>query len=312
MADFEWFRSFIAIYRHGSITAAAAERFMTQPALSRHLAALEAEIGEPLFVRKPRRVVPTERGKRLYNELVQAIDRLEAISARFRNEAAPQLRIGGPAAFIRHMLAGILPESGYRLSFTFGETGPLLDMLKAHELDVLVSTQYLPARGLTFAKLAEETFLLVASPDEPAVDESRLPESLEERAWIAYGSELPIIRRFWQEAFGTRPNIKPCLVVPDLPMMADLAAHGRGVTILPDYLVRERLARGTLTELWKPPKRAANELWLVFRSFEQSNERFMAWVNRVRSGMPSCRYKRNTGTFAPVSLRRDLAPQPCM
>lgn len=282
MADFEWFRSFIAIYRSGSISAAAAGRFMTQPALSRHLAALEAEIGEPLFVRTPRKMVPTDRGKRLYSELVQSVDRLEAVAAQFRRDAAPLLRIGGPAAFIQDVLMSRLPDGPYRLSFTFGETGPLLDMLKAHELDVLVSTQYLPSGGLVYAKLAGETFLLVGAPEEPPVDAARLPESLEERSWIAYGAELPMIRRFWQEAFGARPAIQPRWVVPDLRMMADLAEAGKGVTVLPDYLVRERLLRGTLRELWEPPKRASNELWLVFRSFEQTNGMFMEWVRRVR------------------------------
>lgn len=282
MADFEWFRSFIAIYRHGSISAAADSRFMTQPALSRHLAALEAEIGEPLFYRTPRKMIPTERGKRLYNELAQSVDRLEAVSARLaKRETAPLLHIGGPVAFIQEVLVHRLPADPYRLSFTFGETGPLLDLLKAHELDVLVSTQYLPAGGLIYAKLADETFLLAASRDEPDVDPSRLPESLEERSWIAYGPELPIIRRFWQEAFGVRPSFQPRYVVPDLRMMAELVEKGAGISVLPGYLVADRLKRGTMKELWVPPKRAGNELWLVYRSGEQANASFMEWVKRV-------------------------------
>src|SRR5690606_40980576 len=64
--DFEWYRSFVAIYRAGSVSAAAASRHLTQPALSQHLAALEAEVGEPLFHRRPRKMVPTERGIALY------------------------------------------------------------------------------------------------------------------------------------------------------------------------------------------------------------------------------------------------------
>ncbi len=51
MSDFEWFRSFVAIYRLGSVSMAAKYRMMTQPALSQHLANLEAEVGEPLFRR---------------------------------------------------------------------------------------------------------------------------------------------------------------------------------------------------------------------------------------------------------------------
>lgn len=100
MADFEWFRSFVAIYRHGSVSAAAASRYMTQPALSQHLAALEAEIGEPLFRRTPRRMVPTERAKLLYAQIAQAVDRLERVDDAFKLPGrAPVLRLGGPPAF---------------------------------------------------------------------------------------------------------------------------------------------------------------------------------------------------------------------
>lgn len=46
MVDFEWYRSFIAIYKHNSLSEAAKARIMTQPAMSQHLSALEAEVGE--------------------------------------------------------------------------------------------------------------------------------------------------------------------------------------------------------------------------------------------------------------------------
>ncbi|MFP3490175.1 LysR family transcriptional regulator, partial [Staphylococcus sp. SIMBA_130] len=59
MIDFEWYRSFISIYKHGSVSAAAKARFLTQPAMSPHLSALEAEVGEPLFTRAPRKMIPT-------------------------------------------------------------------------------------------------------------------------------------------------------------------------------------------------------------------------------------------------------------
>ena len=47
MANFEWYRSFVSIYREGLIPAAARARHMTQPALTQHLAGLEAELGKP-------------------------------------------------------------------------------------------------------------------------------------------------------------------------------------------------------------------------------------------------------------------------
>lgn len=63
MVDFEWYRSFCTIYKHNSVSEAAKARMMTQPAMSQHLAALEAEVGEDLFIRTSRKMFPTERGR---------------------------------------------------------------------------------------------------------------------------------------------------------------------------------------------------------------------------------------------------------
>jgi DNA-binding transcriptional LysR family regulator len=57
--------AFEAVARHGSITRGAAERFITQSAMSRQIAALEADLGLPLFQRRHRALVLTDAGRRL-------------------------------------------------------------------------------------------------------------------------------------------------------------------------------------------------------------------------------------------------------
>lgn len=80
MANFEWYRSFVAIYRLGSVSAAANERFLTQPAVSQQLQALENQVGSALFTRTPKKMVPTEVGKQLYIQVVQSVDSLELLT----------------------------------------------------------------------------------------------------------------------------------------------------------------------------------------------------------------------------------------
>ena len=62
MARPEWLRTFLAVYRAGSVTEAARLRGLSQPATSQQLAGLERAIGTALFVRTPSGVVATERG----------------------------------------------------------------------------------------------------------------------------------------------------------------------------------------------------------------------------------------------------------
>ncbi|OUM97193.1 MAG: hypothetical protein A9Z00_01825 [Thermobacillus sp. ZCTH02-B1] len=289
MADFEWFRSFVAIYRHGSVSAAAAARYMTQPALSQHLAALEAEVGEPLFRRTPRRMVPTERAKLLYAQIAPAVDRLERVDDVFKQPGrAPVLRLGGPHEFMHERIIPALPESPYRLILTFGETRPLLRLLQDGELDLLVATQHVATSGLVFSRLAVETFLAVGIRPldvPPGADAEAVRIALEKERWISYGSDLPMIRRFWMQAFGVRCAILPDYIVPDLRVIKTMVLRGLGVSVLPDYLVREELEAGRLHVLHVPDKPVVNDLWLVRRSADSGDERLSAFADALAAAV---------------------------
>jgi DNA-binding transcriptional LysR family regulator len=64
--DWNLLRSFIAVYEAGTLTEAARRLGATQPSLGRHVRELERSIGEALFVRRPGRLEPTDRGHVLY------------------------------------------------------------------------------------------------------------------------------------------------------------------------------------------------------------------------------------------------------
>lgn len=289
MADFEWYRSFVAIYRLGSISAAAHQRHMTQPALSQHLASLEANIGELLFRRTPRQMVPTERGNILYSQVAQAVDQLEKITNRMgKGEIPPSVRIGGPAEFIQEWLVNKLPPSGYQLSFTLGHTKPLLKRLVEGELDLLIATQQVASSGLVYRRLATETFLLVGQqPLSLSEDIAVLQQQLEQQTWISYAPDHPIIRRFWFEAFGVRNNLQSALIVPDLRIIKTMVAQGLGISVLPDYLVAADVQNGTLHQLWQPAQAVQNDLWLVYRSSDRIDQSLMAFVEQLLSDVPT-------------------------
>jgi len=279
----------VAIYRRGSVSAAAASRYMTQPALSQHLTALEAEVGEPLFRRTPRRMVPTERAKLLYAQIAQAVDRLERVDDAFKLPGrAPVLRLGGPSAFMHERVVPALPESPYRLILTFGETRPLLRLLQDGELDLLVATQHVASTGLVFSRLAVETFLPVGVRPldmPPGAGKEAIRAALEKERWIGYGSDLPMIRRYWMQAFGVRCAILPDYVAPDLRVIKVMVLRGLGVSVLPDYLIREELETGQLHVLHEPETPAVNELWLVRRSADSADERLSAFADALAAGV---------------------------
>ncbi|HEY1015509.1 MAG TPA: LysR family transcriptional regulator, partial [Herpetosiphonaceae bacterium] len=178
IVDFEWYRSFSAIYRLGTVTAAARERGLTQPAVTQHLAALEAVTGEPLFARTPRRMLPTERGKLLYTSLAPALEALEQATFRLKRPAQqlPTLRLGSAREFFGARVLPLLADAPFRLRVRFGLARELLAALAGGELDLVVASERLLIAGIDYRRLAEERFVLVGAAGlEPPDDEEVLP-----------------------------------------------------------------------------------------------------------------------------------------
>ena len=97
MVNLEWFRTFKAIYETGTLTGAAEALYISQPGVSLHLSSLEAHVGYKLFDRSSRKMVSTERGKLLYNFILEPIGKLELAEQHFHKSTEkerPTISIG--------------------------------------------------------------------------------------------------------------------------------------------------------------------------------------------------------------------------
>ncbi|HEY7420147.1 MAG TPA: LysR family transcriptional regulator [Ktedonobacteraceae bacterium] len=283
MVDLEWYRSFLAVYRAGTVSGAAKVLFLTQPAVTQHLAALEAVIGEPLFTRAPRQMIPTTRGKQLYCHVVQALETLEQVSQEVQSAQVelPLLRCGAPREYFAEVALHSFVKLPYRLILHFGETPALIEDLEREQLDIVIATQQIASREVEYHKIDEESFRLVGPPDlesptlDPSGSETEQLEAVERwlmaQKWISYGVELSIIRRFWRQCFSKRPGFQATLVIPDLHVIARTIEEGGGISVLPDYLCREPLEAGRLRVLWEPSQEVTNEFWLAYRKVDRND-----------------------------------------
>ncbi|WP_307445035.1 LysR family transcriptional regulator [Paenibacillus sp. V4I3] len=168
MANFEWYRSFITIYKHSSVSEAAKTRIMTQPAMSQHLASLEAEVGEPLFTRTARKMVPTERGKELYTQLAPLIESLEETTLSFKAVSSPTfpvVKIGTAQEFFRERMAPYLRNFNMRVIAYYGLAAYILDLLTEDKVDIIVTSQKFSTPGIEYLHYVEEEFVVVAPFD---------------------------------------------------------------------------------------------------------------------------------------------------
>lgn len=270
MVDFEWYRSFIYIYKYNSVSQAAKTRIMTQPAMSQHLASLEAEVGEPLFFRTARKMVPTERGKELYSQLAPLIELLEETTLSFHSTSLPTLskiRIGSA---IEYYYENILPQlskyNTYTVSY-FGTADHLLELLKEDKVDIIITSQKYQTPGIEYLYLCDEEFVIVAPR------ELEIPENIElktkekwllSQKWISYGLDLPIIRRLWREHFKERPIIKPNHIIPNLHLILHAIENSMGLSLIPTYILKKQMNEEKAKVIFKELK-INNQLYIAYK-----------------------------------------------
>ncbi|WP_449063754.1 LysR family transcriptional regulator [Planomonospora algeriensis] len=269
-------RTFLAVHRTGSVTAAAHTLGLSQPAVSAQVKALEAALDRRLFDRLPRGVAPTPAADELARRLAAPLDALaEAVAADLDPEASARaVHLGGPAELVStrvvHVLAPLVAR-GLRLRVELGLADDLLDRLATGTLDLVVSAVRPRRRGVQATPLVDEEFVLVAAPrwaaraGLPGPDAA--PEALRLAGVpvVAYAEDLPVIRRYWRTVFGARPAMSAALVMPDLRGVLGAVVAGAGMSVLPRYLCEDELTAGTLVRLADPELPPINTLFLAVR-----------------------------------------------
>ncbi|NJL79449.1 MAG: GNAT family N-acetyltransferase [Richelia sp. RM2_1_2] len=207
---------------------------------------------------------------------------MESITAKTTPINTPQiLRIGTPQEFFAQMVLERLPISEkwlYRVYF--GLTENAIAQLLEGGLDAVIATQKIARTDLEYQLIHEESFWLVGSPQlnipntaniQQLEEDLRSPSGSYGASLIAYGEELPIIRRFWRVVFGKRLDLVPRIVLPDLRLIHDAIALGYGFSVLPDYLCIDTINSGKLQVLLKPNRAVTNQIWLAYRKSERES-----------------------------------------
>lgn len=266
--------TFLAVYRSENLTSASRALHLSQPAVSAHLKALEAELGSPLFVRLARGVTPTPLARQLADEVATPLDALHDV-ARTRHPATSPAKatcfLGGPSdALAELVLPALVPlvAAGLRLRVRTGLTDPLLHALGDGELDLVIATTPTRRRNVLTQPLLVERLQLVGAAsllerlDAPGLSQD-VVGILRTVPLLAYDETAPLVRRYFRDQFpGVAPPV-PQVTVNDLRALGALAAAGAGWTVVPDYL---RTRGDGLVLLHRPAEAPTNTLYLATRA----------------------------------------------
>lgn len=277
MVNLEWYRTFKAIYQNGTLTKAAQELLLSQPNVSVQLAALESYIGHALFIRLPRKMVPTDYAKQLYTQIVESIDNLERVEAEFKKSILNKtttIRLGSPAEFFNVYLAHNLAQLKSYLIVQYGLASELIEKLVNNDLDIAIITQRNATHEfITYEPLLTESFCIVCNPDfdssefDSLVDNGNLDgveKWLQAQKWYAYNSNLVLIRRFWRENFKKRPLLKLQAAIPDNCSILEAVGHSDGLAVSSDLIAGKALQEVLVKVLWQGIHPANNDLYLAY------------------------------------------------
>jgi DNA-binding transcriptional LysR family regulator len=241
----EYFR---VVARLEHFTQAAAALSLSQPALSRAIARLEAELAVPLFERHGRRVRLTRYGRAFLPHVERALQAVEAGKREVSDMAGPEQGVVA-LAFLKTLGASVMPDvlsafrerhPAVRFQFTLSYAG-LLDLLTEGEIDLCLFSPPEERPGMRWEAVLREELYVVVAPGHPLASRKVIAlTALAQEPLIllkpGYGMRRITDALFRQAGFV--PHI--AFEAEDASTITGLASAGLGVVIIPALAVNER------------------------------------------------------------------------
>ncbi|CAM4177997.1 LysR family transcriptional regulator [Kibdelosporangium persicum] len=239
---------FVAVVEEASFTRAAERMHVAQPGISAQIRQLEREFGHQLLDRSGRTVRVTEMGAAV----------LPHARAALRAVEGAKLAVDELAGLVRgHVAVGMVTSHNVdiptllarfnndypavQITLVEANSGKLVDDLRGGRLDVAIVGLAAELPGLDLHVLSDERLVAAVGRDDPLAKAKRIPlADLRDRSLICLpdGTGIRAILENACAAAGFRPRVAFEAGTP--PVLAELAARGLGIAILPESLVRNR------------------------------------------------------------------------
>ncbi|PTY36101.1 LysR family transcriptional regulator [Saccharospirillum sp. MSK14-1] len=246
---------FWTVAKEGHLTRAAEQLHVSQSALSSQIRQLQEQLGHDLFVRQGRSLQLTDMGH-LVLEYAQSIFSLgnELLSVTESGELRhlQRLRIGSVATLSRNFqdnfLQPVIGEAKIRLVLQSASLNELLELLRVHKLDLILSNRSVAADTSTpwrCQKIAEQSVCIVGPPGRLA-DQFQFPQDLAQHPLLLPGPNSDIRSQFDLLCERHGIEVDPYAEVDDMAMLRLLARDSGGLAVVPEVVVQDELRSGKL------------------------------------------------------------------
>lgn len=257
--DLRQLKYFVQIVESGSLAKASRQLYIAQPALSQHVAKLEAEVGKPLLIRTAKGVTPTENGAALHHHarfMLRQLDQALSIARQEPGTVHGMVSVGLAATTVCAVGVPFMRRirekyPGIVLNVVEGMSGHLAQMMRLGQLDlsILFSRDAVP--DLPAEALVEEELFVMLPADSALVAPRRIKLSCAETA------ELPLIlptgihglrRRISAEFEQRNLTTRVVAEIDSLSLLMTCVRDGMGATIKP---MAAALLEGKMRENWR-------------------------------------------------------------
>lgn len=250
--------AFVRIAETGSFSKAAKCLYLTQPTVSAHIASLEKELGEVLFIRDTKGVRLSEAGRELYAYAAQmlAIEKKIQEHFEYRKKGRSVLHIAASTIPSQYLLPEIMARfretwPGEQLKVTETDSAGVVDELLSHRADIGFTGTVLDDHRCIYIPFYKDELVVITPGTEPFL--SRRGTDPED--WIR---KEPVILR--EEGSGTRREAGRLLAgagiaLEELNVAASIqnqetikrsVENGMGVSILSALAAEEEIRSGRL------------------------------------------------------------------
>lgn len=273
---------FALVAENGSFTAAALKAGLPKSSVSQRISQLEQQVGIRLINRTTRKLNLTYAGEHYLvhcREILAASERAEYAVQRLRDNPSGRLRITSPAGIGATLLARLNTQFQQRYPDVFLDVSisdTLLDLVESG-FDVALRTGKPQDSSLIGRMIGHCPRYLLASPDYL----SRFAPLTHPRQLVEHRS---IAHKAWPEWVFRRENedyrhvSDQAHLTDNLVYARESAIAGAGITLLPAFMLENRIESGELVHALADWTVEGNDLWLVYPSRKLNSPALMSYI----------------------------------
>lgn len=289
-------RSFAAVVEHGGVVAAARALNVSQPAVSRAVHALEAQLGTALLERRPsggRRSQPTAAGRALAlhaRVIFDAERSAEMTLAALKGVQTGRLAVGASPTIAAYLMPAIIARfarayPGVSVQLEAAPTREIVRRLLRFDLDVAFAEAPVRDSRLRVTPWREDEMIAVVAPTHPLAGKRRLNASRLAEGTLLLREPATRTHALVKSALasvGAEP--RHVLTVEGIEPLRALAREGVGVAVLSRAAVQADVEAGVLVELDVHPafrvKRTFTRVSVRGRPASPASAAFLAVVRK--------------------------------